>query len=75
MALNLFGRLMPVEESFTVLFCEQATHILGAAKALRTMIVEDVEIDAHVASIREIEMKADAERWMFSRVGSGFSRR
>ena len=57
--MNLFGRLMPVEESFTVLFCEQATHILGAAKALRTMIVEDVEIDAHVASIREIEMKAD----------------
>jgi predicted phosphate transport protein (TIGR00153 family) len=59
MALNLFGRLMPVEESFTVLFCEQATCILEAAHGLRTMIVEDVDIDAHVASIREIEMRAD----------------
>jgi predicted phosphate transport protein (TIGR00153 family) len=60
MALNLFGRLMPVEESFTVLFCEQASHILDAAKALRTMVVDDVDIAAHVASIREIETKADA---------------
>ena len=59
MALNLFGRLMPVEESFTVLFCEQASHILDAAKALRTMVVEDVDIADHVASIRAIEMKAD----------------
>ena len=59
MALNLFGRLMPVEESFTVLFCEQAECILDAAKELRTMIVEDVDIDTHVASIRAIEMKAD----------------
>ena len=59
MALNLFGRLMPVEESFTILFCEQASHILDAAKELRTMIVEDADIAAHVASIREIETKAD----------------
>ena len=59
MALNLFGRLMPVEESFTVLFCEQASHILDAAQELRTMIVEDVDIPAHVTSIRAIEMKAD----------------
>jgi predicted phosphate transport protein (TIGR00153 family) len=58
-ALNLFGRLMPVEESFTVLFCEQAACILDAAKELRTMIVEDADIDAHVSSIRAIEMKAD----------------
>jgi predicted phosphate transport protein (TIGR00153 family) len=57
--MNLFGRLMPVEEPFTVLFCEQASYILDAAKELRTMIVEDVDIAAHVASIREIEMKAD----------------
>ena len=59
MALNVFGRLMPTEESFTTLFCEQALHILEAAKELRTMIVEDVDIPAHVASIREIEMRAD----------------
>ena len=60
MALNLFGRLMPVEESFTVLFCEQASCIFDAAKELRTMIVEDADIAAHVASIGEIEVKADA---------------
>ena len=59
MALNVFGRLMPTEESFTTLFCEQALHILEAAKELRTMVVEDVDIPVHVASIREIEMKAD----------------
>ena len=59
MALNLFGRLMPAEETFTALFCEQAMHILEAAKELRTMIVEDVDIPAHVVSIREIEMRAD----------------
>ena len=59
MALNLFGRLMPTEEPFTVLFCEQASHILDAAKELRTMIVDEVDISAHVVSIREIEMKAD----------------
>jgi uncharacterized protein len=59
MALNLFGRLMPAEETFTALFCEQALHILEAAKELRTMIVEDVDIPAHVVSIREIETKAD----------------
>src|SRR4030095_4745761 len=50
---------MPVEESFTVLFCEQAACILDAAKELRTMIVEDADIAAHVSSIRAIEMKAD----------------
>src|SRR6187551_1240002 len=59
MALNLFGRLMPVEETFTALFCEQAMHILEAAKELRTMIVEDADIPAHVVSIRAIETKAD----------------
>src|SRR4029453_15461387 len=59
MALNLFGRLMPVEESFTVLFCEQASHILDAAKELRTMIVHGPDISVHGAAIRAIEMKAD----------------
>jgi len=60
MALNLFGRLMPREESFTTLFCEQAARILDAAQELRTMIVEDADIDRHVAAIRDIEMAADA---------------
>jgi uncharacterized protein Yka (UPF0111/DUF47 family) len=74
MALNLFGRLMPVEESFTVLFCEQASHILDAAKELRTMIVDDVDIPAHVASIREIEMKADvAARKVFMAANRTFN--
>ena len=59
MALNLFGRLMPVEETFTALFCEQAMHILEAAKELRTMIVDDADISAHVVSIRDIETRAD----------------
>jgi hypothetical protein len=60
MALNIFSRLMPPEESFTTLFCEQAGHILNAAEELRQMIVEDVEIDRHVGAIRTIEMAADA---------------
>ena len=74
MALNLFGRLMPVEEPFTALFCEQATHILEAAKELRTMVVDDVEIAAHVASIRAIEMKADvAARKVFMAANRTFN--
>jgi len=60
MALNLFGRLMPPEESFTALFCEQALRILEAAQELRRMIVDDADIGLHVAAIRDIEMKADA---------------
>jgi predicted phosphate transport protein (TIGR00153 family) len=60
MALNLFGRLMPSEEAFTPLFCDQAQRIVEAAQELRTMIVEDVDIAAHVASIRRIEVAADA---------------
>ena len=59
MALNLFGRLMPPEESFTALFCEQALRILEAAQELRRMIVDDADIGLHVAAIRDIEMKAD----------------
>ena len=60
MSLNLFSRLMPAEEAFTPLFCEQAKRILEAAKELRQMIVEDVPAEPHVATIREIEMAADA---------------
>ena len=60
MTLNLFRRLMPTEESFTKLFCEQALRIEEAALELRTMIVEDADIEQHVANIRGIEMAADA---------------
>jgi uncharacterized protein len=60
MALNVFGALMPPEESFTKLFCEQAARIMDAAKTLRAMIVEDVDIGRHVAEIRNIEAAADA---------------
>jgi hypothetical protein len=60
MPLNLFRRLMPPEESFTALFCEQAHHILHAAQELRLMIVEDADADVHVAAIRAVEMAADA---------------
>ena len=60
MSLNLFSRLMPAEEAFTPLFCEQAQRILQAAEELRQMIAEDVPAEQHVATIREIEMAADA---------------
>jgi len=60
MALNLFSRLMPAEEAFTPLFCEQARRILEAARELRQMIVEDIPAEQHVATIRAIEMAADA---------------
>ena len=41
MSLNLFKRLMPAEEAFTPLFCEQAQCIVQAAAELRQMIGED----------------------------------
>ena len=60
MALNVFGRLMPPEASFTKLFCEQAACILEAAQALRTMIMDDADAGRLVAEIRTIEATADA---------------
>ena len=60
MSLNLFSRLMPAEEAFTPLFCEQAQRIVQAAEALRQLIVEDMPAEQHVAAIRGIEMAADA---------------
>src|SRR4051812_48087808 len=60
MALNVFGRLMPAEENFTKLFCEQAARILEASQALRKMIIDDADIGRHVAEIRAIEAAADA---------------
>ena len=61
MALNLFKHLMPAEEAFTPLFCEQAKCIARAATELRQMIGDDIGSgQRHVATIREIEMAADA---------------
>jgi len=58
--LNLFGALMPLEERFTGLFCEQASRILEAAQELRAMIVEGSDLERRVAAIRAIETAADA---------------
>jgi predicted phosphate transport protein (TIGR00153 family) len=60
MSLNLFSRLMPAEADFTPLFCEQATRIREAALELRQMIVEDIPAEQHIATIRDIEVAADA---------------
>jgi len=74
MALNLFGRLMPREEAFTPLFCEQAQRILEAAQQLRQMIGEDIPAAHHVAAIRDIEMAADAvARQIFIRANRTFN--
>src|SRR5512144_581016 len=59
MALNLFKSLMPAEEDFTPLFCEQAQLILQAAMELRRMMARDAASEQYVARIREIEMAAD----------------
>jgi hypothetical protein len=60
MSFNLFKHLMPAEEAFTPLFCEQARCIVQAAAELRQMIGEDNPAQQRVASIREIELAADA---------------
>ena len=60
MAFNLFKLLMPTEEAFTPLFCEQAECIAQAADELRRMIGGDsAASEQHVAAIREIEVAAD----------------
>jgi len=59
-ALNLFRALMPAEEAFTPLFCEQANLILKAAAELQQMTVRDAPSGQHVATIRAIEISADA---------------
>jgi predicted phosphate transport protein (TIGR00153 family) len=68
MSLNLFSRLMPPEESFTALFCEQAQRILEAARELRSMVTGTGSAEGHVAAIRAIEMAADevAKRVFFA---------
>ena len=60
MALNLFRALMPAEEAFTPLFCEQAQLILQAATELQQMTARSAPVEQHVATIRAIEMSADS---------------
>ncbi|MGH7248907.1 MAG: DUF47 domain-containing protein, partial [Pseudomonadota bacterium] len=60
MALNVFSRLMPAEESFTALFREQAEQIVEAAQELRRLVYRDGGVEQLVASIRAIEKTADA---------------
>jgi predicted phosphate transport protein (TIGR00153 family) len=59
MTLNLFRHLMPREESFTVLFCEQTKCIVAAAQELRRMINTGDSNDVHVMTIRSLELEAD----------------
>jgi predicted phosphate transport protein (TIGR00153 family) len=59
-ALNLFRSLMPAEEAFTPLFCEQAQLILRAATELQQMTARGAPHEQHVATIRGIELSADA---------------
>lgn len=58
MPLNMFQALMPAEEAFTPLFCEQAQFILQAAEELREMMIGPIG-EQHVARVRDIEMAAD----------------
>jgi len=60
MALHLFGRLMPRQESFTALFCEQARRIVEAAEELRSLMEPGVDVVPHVSAISEIETAADS---------------
>src|SRR3982751_2233158 len=60
MPFNLFKRLMPHEEAFTPLFCEQAQCIARAADELKQMIGNGAAASRHVAAIRKIEVAADA---------------
>jgi uncharacterized protein Yka (UPF0111/DUF47 family) len=59
MSLNLFGRLMPAEESFTRLFCEQTRCIVDAARELLELVHGSGTPQARVAAIRAIEHEAD----------------
>jgi uncharacterized protein Yka (UPF0111/DUF47 family) len=59
MALNLFSKLMPREEQFTALFCQQARCIVDGARELAALVEKEGSLDAHVAAIRAIEVGAD----------------
>ena len=59
MALNLFSRLMPREEQFTRLFCEQTERIVDGARELIALVEKEGSLEAHVATIRAVEVSAD----------------
>lgn len=59
MALNVFARLMPREENFTLLFCEQARNLVQAAQELQRMLSGEGAMEEHVAAIRATEARAD----------------
>ena len=59
MALNVFARLMPREEPFTALFCEQTECIVRAAHELMDLVDRKGAADAHLTAIRGIETTAD----------------
>ena len=60
MALNLFRKLLPREERFTPMFCEQTKRIVEAAQELRELIDGEGTIEDHVSAIRAAETAADA---------------
>ena len=60
MALNLFRFLMPADQSFTALFCEQAKAIAAAGEELRRLIEGEGAVEEHVAEINAIETRADS---------------
>jgi len=60
MRLNLFARLMPREEAFTPLFCQQTRCIVDGARELVALVDGQGDAGAHVTAIRAIEVAADA---------------
>lgn len=60
MRLNLFGFLMPREEAFVDLFCEQSRHAVAAAMELRALIYGENTPEHHFEAIGRIEGEADA---------------
>jgi uncharacterized protein len=61
MRLNLFGPLLPREEQFIELFCEQSKMLSAAASELHALIEGgNGELEARVAAIRRLETEADA---------------
>jgi predicted phosphate transport protein (TIGR00153 family) len=60
MRLNLFGFLMPREEAFIDLFCEQSRLVVATAVELRSLIENGHAMEEHFAAIRRLESEADA---------------
>jgi len=60
MGFNLFSWLLPRQESFTGLFCEQAKAIMQASQELKSMLDGAGAIETQMTAIRGIEAQADA---------------